>query len=521
MNQRFSLIMMICFLSLSSFSQFSIQWGSEQKGGYAGQDVIGYDGSNYFVATYSQPTNPLFPRTYKLSSYDSKMTEKLNVDFKLPKKEDRKISSFQLIGDKLIAFSTKKEDKMYSIYWQDVPKSSLVATGKAMKIADIPFEKKRDAGNIYTLTSDDGSKVAVVLENARDKDENARLSVVVLNSDMDILWSTEGIDLPYLEDKFGIDGGSVDNDGNVYIQGKRYAEGKMSLKKGNLEYTFHILQIKNGGASITDQQVKVEDVYLSSVKFTEHQGKMRLIGLYSTKKSVNAAGILTLSLDKATGQIAVLSKHEFDTDMFKEFLTEKQQKKVEKREEKGKDVEPFKYDIKNIVYGEDGSYKVVAEQWYTYTRTYTVSTGNGTQTRTVTVYVYNDIVVSKFNSDSKHEWSTAIHKKQASQDDGGYALGYALFVDGEDLYFIYNDHIKNTGKFDASKWVAYSPSAKNGVVVYTKVDANGEKVKKEMFTSKDVGMIAVPRVFAKISEDSMVAYMRRGRKSQFGVIKKK
>lgn len=513
---------MICLMSFSSFSQFSIQWGSEQKSGYSGQDVIGFDGTNYFIATYNQPTNPLFPRTYQLSSFDMKMTEKLNVDFKLPKKEDRKLSSFQLIGDKLIAFSTKKEDKTYSIYWQEVPKGSLDANGKAMKIADIPFEKKRDPGNIYTLRSDDGSKVAVILENARDKGENARLSVVVLNSDMETLWSTEGIDLPYLEDKFGIEGGSVDNDGNVYVQGKRYAEGKMSMKKGNLEYTFHILQIKNGGKNITDQQVKVEDVYLSSVTFSEHQGKMRLIGLYSTKKSMNAAGILTLSLDKATGQLAVLNKHEFDTDMFKEFLTEKQQKKVERKEEKGKDVEPFKYDIKNIVYSADGSYKVVAEQWYVYTRTYTVSTSNGgTTTRTVTMYAYNDIVISKFNSDSQHQWSTAIHKKQLSQDDGGYALGYALFVDGEDLYFIYNDNIKNTGKFDPSKWLTYAPSAKKGIVVYTKVDENGETVKKELFSSKELGMIAVPKIFTTISDDSMVAYVRKGRKSQFGVMKKK
>ncbi|MEZ4799825.1 MAG: hypothetical protein R2809_08645 [Flavobacteriales bacterium] len=117
--------------------------------------------------------------------------------------------------------------------------------------------------------------------------------------------------------------------------------------------------------------------------------------------------------------------------------------------------------------------------------------------------------------------TTAIHKRQHSQNDEGITSSYALFVDGDDNYFLYNDNVKNIGKFDPSTWKAYRPATKEGVVVYTKLDKNGEKVKKDLFSSKESGMTAIPKLWERMDDKSMMIYVIRGKKVQFGKLTKK
>lgn len=499
-----------------AYSQFSVKFGEAIKMKRGIPEFIGSDSKGNHYIEFSE-----FNGDTQILVVDKNMNVVKEVEFELPKKSDRYLKDLFMEGDKMYALTASYEDKLYGVYWQEIPLSTLSGASNATKIIEVPFQKNRDVGKLSIRTSEDGSKRLIYMLHARDKEETERISVVVLNQEMDEVWSSENIDLPYVNEEFTMGESNIDNDGNVYIQGKVYA--KLAKKAEKAEYEYHIIRISDRGAKVNDQEVKIEEMFINDMVFDEYQGKVRLIGLYSNKSTKKAGGLVLITLNSANGEIGTMNKVPYSQDLFSEFRTEKEQAKVDKKKAKGKEeTELYEYDIRNVVYHEDGSFDVFSEQNYVYVTYQTVSNGNGgTTTRTVYNYIYNDVVASKFDANDTHLWTTAIHKSQRSQNDGGIASSYALFVDGDDNYFLYNDNVKNIGKFDPSTWKPYTPSAKTGVVVYTKLDKNGEKVKKDLFSAKESGMIAIPKLWERMDENSMMIYVGRGKKVQFGKLTKK
>ncbi|MEZ4799826.1 MAG: hypothetical protein R2809_08650 [Flavobacteriales bacterium] len=204
--------------------------------------------------------------------------------------------------------------------------------------------------------------------------------------------------MPYVNEEFTMGYSSIDNEGNVYIQGKVYS--KLSKKAENAEYEYHIIRISDRGAKVNDQEVKIEDMFINDMVFDEYRGKVRLIGLYSNKSTKKAGGLVLITLNSSNGEIGTMNKVPYSPDLFSEFRTEKQQAKVDKKKAKGKEeTELYEYDIRNVVYHADGSFDVFSEQNYMFITYQTVSNGNGgTTMKTIYNYVYNDVVATRFDA---------------------------------------------------------------------------------------------------------------------------
>ncbi|MEZ4799827.1 MAG: hypothetical protein R2809_08655 [Flavobacteriales bacterium] len=84
----------------------------------------------------------------------------------------------------MYALTASQEDKLYGVYWQEIPLSTLSGASNATKIIEV-VSKNRDVGKLSVSTSGDGSKRLIYMLHARDKEENERISVVVLNNEMD------------------------------------------------------------------------------------------------------------------------------------------------------------------------------------------------------------------------------------------------------------------------------------------------------------------------------------------------
>src|SRR5262249_40949277 len=154
-------------------------------------------------------------------------------------------------------------------------------------------------------------------------------------------------------------------------------------------------------------------------------------GFYSEKDTRGIKGPYYLALDRSTKQIKHESYGVFDHDFVTMYMTEKEEKKADRKaKKKGEDLGiEWDYDLREIVRKEDGGAILMAEQYYMYVQTVCTSTGNGGQTcRNIYHYVYNDIIAVNIDASGNIVWSAKVPKRQHTTNDGGMYSSYAMAV---------------------------------------------------------------------------------------------
>ena len=198
-------------------------------------------------------------------------------------------------------------------------------------------------------------------------------------------------------------------------------------------------------------------------------------------------------------------------------LTERQKEKVEKKIEKGKEVEMYDYDLRNLIYFEDGSAILCAEQYAVNIVSSYVMGPNGTGTYVLnTYYEYDDIIAVKIKPDGDIDWVTKIPKRQYTMNDEGFFSSYFMEIYKSKIYFLYNDHpdnlleeINNTKKFKNFN------GSKNSMAVLAVLDYNGNFTREALFKNKDTEVILRPKVCSSISNNEAIIFGQKGRTQRF------
>src|SRR5690606_15582769 len=147
-----------------------------------------------------------------------------------------------------------------------------------------------------------------------------------------------------------------------------------------------------------------------------------------------------------------------------QYKSEKETKKIEKKQEQGKDIEMYQFDLDELIIREDGGAYLIGEQYYVRIVTTTTTTSNGgTITRTNYYYNYHDIIVTSFRPDGSIEWWEKIPKRQVSANDGGFYSSYVRAIHNDRLHFIFNDNVENLDTWMTGKLKNYTAGEK-GVV---------------------------------------------------------
>lgn len=112
-----------------------------------------------------------------------------------------------------------------------------------------------------------------------------------------------------------------------------------------------------------------------------------------------------------------------------------------------KDQNLVDFEVKDIVFREDGGCIVFAELIKSYVRRTSFPSrfdGDQYSTRGFIDHYNEDIIVFNFNPDRSLSWRQVLHKKQFSQDDDGAFSSYFIFSSPSRLRVIYNDEIKSS-----------------------------------------------------------------------------
>ncbi len=414
------------------------------------------------------------------------------------------------------SFANRKLDKNY-LFVQRVNATSLKPEGSLRKVAELSFVKRYRPGAFKYTFSRDSSHVMIYANTELRKNEPEKYGLTILDQDMEEVWTKE-VTLPYTESRFGVEDFAVDNDGNAFILGIKIAEKGESKRRGNPNYEYRILGYREDGTEVDEYEVKLGDMFLSDMKI-DVSPKRDIIcaGFYSEQGTFSVKGTYYLRIDRKTKEIEKMSAKEFGIDFITMNFTQRQEEKAKRREAKGKNVELYEYDLRDIIPRADGGAVLMAEQYYV---TVVCRTDPKTGATTCTYYYhYNDVIVVSIGKDGDIEWATKVPKRQTSVNDGGYYSSYVSMVTNEKLYLVYNDHKKNLEPgLKQGQFYNFSLRDKNGVVVIASIDENGEVSRKALLSNAEISAITVPKLCKQVNRKQLLMYAKVRKGSQFGLV---
>jgi hypothetical protein len=249
----------------------------------------------------------------------------------------------------------------------------------------------------------------VVSYTEQDESDDLVINYTMLDKVGEIQTTREKIRYPKSDHDFYLKDIVVSDKGQVYFLMKK--SERVPKEKGikkDVKISYAILRGDVDGADfreIVQEGLSFESLYLN---FTQ-TGELFLSGYYRTETGKSIDGSMLLKIDPETGEVIQTSKNEFSKEFIVEGMSDRSAGKVEKREDKGEDVGINNLSPLMYLSHEDGSFSVVGEIFYITTTTTTNANGG---TTTTYHYHYNDLVVTRYNSDGELLHQNKIVKRE-------------------------------------------------------------------------------------------------------------
>jgi hypothetical protein len=483
-------------------------------------EVLDYSDKGFFGLMIEGKGFAGLNRYLTLESYNKAMSLEKTVEVDL-KQGDKEKTMQNLIhfNNSLYLFSSfdnKKTDVNY-LFMQTIDKKSLQPHNNLEKISEINYAKQKGRyhGSFEFRTSNDSSKLLVVTRHPSEDEAKQSVEFKVFDSNMSLLWQ-KTVKLPYEYNLFDTERFRVGNNGDVFVLSLLFKDKRKLRRKGDPNYSYIVLGYSDNGNSVEEYPIVIPDRFITDMQIEiSDENNIICSGFYSEKGTWSIKGAYFLTVNGKNKEVMAVSYKDFDLDFITMNMTEREAKKTKKKADKGKNVELYEYDLREIILRNDGGALVVGEQYFVKVVTTTYTSSNGVpRTKTTYYYYYNTIIVLNINSEGKIEWARKIPKYQVSTDDGGYFLSYAIAVVKDNLYFVFNDNPKNLFLKENDKPAKYY-NQKESIVTLVKMDSKGNMEREELFRNKEAKIIARPKVCQQVSENQMLVFGERGKTRRF------
>lgn len=440
---------------------------------------------------------------------------------------------FYRLGNKYYwFFSTfSRSDEMESFWVQELDIAQGILTGPPRQF----IRNNRLEGHLRTTgfyqyvlankymikTSLDKSKLLITYtlkhKSKNDKINRKEIGFSVIDQDFNII-TNKIIEMPLTEEKMDPEEFHVDGKGNAYLLAKVYEGINQKESKNNLpNYHFELFRIGAGNAELAQIKIKTGSYFISDLFLTEQtDGSVIVGGCYSKDDDGNSSDGIFLEKIDQNGNATNFGPgyFEFPIDVLKQFMTERQQKKLEKRDEKN-DVEARNLILRKITTHDNGSMEIIGEVSYMLTHTY----NNGRTYYTVNTYYYEDILVLNISAAGEIVWAKKIPKRQEGKNGRG-SMGFGHFTYGNNSYLFYTDNPNNLDLIQ-NEVPSYHRDGAGGVLVYSKIDSNGTVTKGDLFDYKAEGIRFEPAEFQYLGNKTMISRAFKGRMSRVVLLNQK
>lgn len=302
-------------------------------------------------------------------------------------------------------------------------------------------------GNKFKLaTSFDNKNLLIYFrkkpESRNDKINKDVIGLYVFNTDLKQVWGKD-VEMPYTEARMNNIDYTVDSDGSVHILTEVMKEGETRRydRDDNPNFDYQLVSVSESGVDVNASEVDVQGKYVTQVNFFEGKNNSLLIaGFYGNKRGIQVDGIFYCTLNKSGGQ-ADFKSFEIPTELIKQYMSQRNQDKMDRKEDKGKDLGMTSMRLRELFIEDDGSILFASEKYYMVSYTDT-KTGQTTYT-----HYYEEMLAGKIDKNGELIYMKKLPKKQISGRTYSPiyrgSLGYRLVDSKTYYYFMFLDNVKN------------------------------------------------------------------------------
>lgn len=346
---------------------------------------------------------------------------------------------------------------------------------------------------IVSIAEDKNSKKSSK-NNKSKKTINQNVAVYAFDSNMELLWEKQD---KIKFDKAGsyISGIDADNLGSVYFTVKEYDDKRKgeSKKGGSRNYDYKLYYVNKDVEDIQPVDLNLDSKFVTemTVKVLDDSIGAVCTGFYyddnSKRRQDNVSGSFVGVVDKTTNTIMDDGFYEFGDDLYSQDVKTKNKTifgKTKTKSDKTGGTEDIV--LRKVFVRPDGNIVLTGERYYMYVVTVTSGTGTSRTTRYEYHYIFNDILATCVSPAGQTEWTVRIPKYQ-HQVNGTYLSSFVPTMNGNDLYFIYNDNSDNSKLTTSGAFSGADLAGKNNALVMVKLNADGDATKYKLSSKTELG----------------------------------
>ena len=494
------------------------------KSAFTVSEIFGHDASGYYVIRSKKRgmfgSMAFYKNSGSINEKAKFFIEKYDYQLKLVKSIDldeileRAGYEYHFIdyqNKKIQLYITQYnyDQKSRALFTQEIDQESLLPIGEPIELhRNNDLKSSNFKGELYASSVSPNERYNFLLIESDIKDKDSR-NLVLLSFDQDFnkMWETE-LNIPFPKKYVDVMSVKIDNFNQAHILVKIKNEVNPQL------YQLKIYSIIDEGGVTKEMMLNVPDRHLSNIQTASfNENELVCAGFYSNKQYSSIAGTFYFKLDFVHQQILEEKYSEFEIDFITLFMSDKNAKKMEKKDKKGKDVEMPDYKLDELIIKEDGSILLIAEQF----RIDVVTSYYGQYGASTTTYYfnYNDIIVVNYSKAGDVQWMTKVPKAQRTAGDEGFYSSYSMIMQDDNLYFIYNDNLDNFLLDDVKKIRNYVPTSTNSATMISHIDQDGKHKKEVLLYNQQLDAVVKPTISRHLSRNEIILYAHRGSNQNF------
>ena len=525
-----SLLIFMLFLGCSTFGHaqedpwksneenFDLYWGELERSSGSLLDILPRKSTSFYTLRWS---GGRAIGTYRITNHED---FRLKDQARIKQVAQTGIANFEtakLIEDQLYVFLSDKANGEMLLYAQPYDEemniyleSKLIASYTNNRIGAKPN---------FSIQCSENKKFFAVFWQTQGRDElQDGYGYVILDAKLQVLQSGSYF-LPFDGNLSTINQHHITDNGDYFISVTEHNTPNDRLFFNRSFENFkaiHVYKIKNNELnefSLDLNRKRVDDMEMSSVNniFT-------LSGIYGSGRNGKIDGVFVLRYDTQQDSVLFKGLVPFDPNLIDQNWAPSNARRS-RFTNRNIAQTTYRFKTRDFFSLNDGTICGSLEKYYVSERTnYDSRTGLSS---TIYQYYYDDIYAFKIGKEGRFDWQIEIPKSQVSTNDGGPFSSYSSFTDGDNMYLIFNDNLKNYDDFGHysrgnNPCHSFNLSRRKNTAAICSVNLkNGNIERKILFTRKDLNSIVVPKMFKlDIPNKELLLYALMSGKEKFGIL---
>ncbi|WP_439482241.1 hypothetical protein [Cyclobacterium plantarum] len=360
----------------------------------------------------------------------------------------------------------------------------------------------------------DESKLLIVRESGEVRKKQKEVSLLLADQQLNPIWTRDET-LQADSDELELVNALLDSNGNVHLLSKSQPADvayKITSLFRQERYFFTLVSITGDGKKALHKNINLAEYQINAANIqVNEEGHLYFGGFYTEEGKANKStgGTYFLKIDGNNQTVLHQQTEAFDVAFLTRGLSEGKAKKTSKKLKKGKSVEDSYFFLDEIIVKSDGSVAFVGEDRHEWVTSSTGSaTGSGIHTTTNTFhYDYGSIVIAEFDPNGTRKWAKKIVKNQVSTGDEGFFFSYSVSMINNNLYFVFNDNVKNLGYNGKGKVARFTPkSYKEHMMSVATLDSKGAVSRSSLSINSNRNLMTITPVNTQTGDFEMVVY---------------